>query len=176
MDIHEIDCYDAPRPAVFYTLRDRYQEYLRHIPLVSSVELVESEELDPARLRTITEWRGNAYIPSAYRNKVKPEMIRWRIHSLWDEERWINDWRMETFHFESIFECYGTLRFEEEGARTRCTLAAIFHIDVPVIGPVVEKYVIKNILNKSLMINGRAVRKLLREDAARGRGSYGKQG
>lgn len=164
MDIRETDYFDAPRALVFATLRDRYQDYLRYVPIVASVRLVEEEILDSTRRRAVTEWEGRTNIPSTVKSRLRPEMIRWRIHSLWDEERWSNDWRMETFHFKDVFECFGTIRFEEDGVRTRCTLAALFHIDVPLLGPIAEKFIIKNILNKSLMLNNEAVRRLLAEE------------
>lgn len=166
MEIKETTVFDAPRPTVFSTIRDRYEDYLRYVPVVTSVKLIEREEIGPGRSRSITEWEGSAKIPGAVKNRLKPEMIRWRVHSLWDEEHWSNDWRMETFKFKSVFECYGTIRFEEEeNDRTKCTLAVMFNIDVPVIGPLAEKYIVKNILNKNLMMNNDAVRKLLEEDS-----------
>lgn len=166
MDIKETDFFDAPRTVVFSTIRDRYEDYLKYAPVVESVRMIEKEELGPGRTRTVTEWEGKARIPATVKQHLKPEMIRWRIHSLWDEERWTSDWKMETFHFENIFECYGTIRFEESGSeRTRCTLAVMFHIDVPILGPLAEKYIIKNILNKNLMLNNNAIKKLLSEDS-----------
>ncbi|MFH1537988.1 MAG: hypothetical protein ABIH66_03455 [bacterium] len=165
LEIHDTTIFEAPRAVVFATIRDRYEDYLRYVPVVASVKLIEREEIGPGLCRSVTEWEGNANIPGTVKSALKPEMIRWRVHSLWDEEHWSNDWRMETFHFKNIFECYGTIRFEEEeNDRTKCTLAAMFHIDVPILGPIAEKYIIKNILNKNLMMNNDAVRRLLEEE------------
>jgi hypothetical protein len=169
MEIREIDIFDAPRPLVFSTLRDRYQDYLRYVPAVASVKLVESEEIDALRIRNVTEWEGKANIPANVRNHLRPDMIRWRIYSLWDEERWTNEWRLETFHFNDILECRGTLRFEEDCGRTRCTLSAVFRIDVPLLGPLAEKFIVRNFLNKSLVVNNKAVRRLLDEEKRAGK-------
>ncbi|MEW6201606.1 MAG: DUF2505 family protein [bacterium] len=145
-------------------MRDRYADYLKYTPVVKKVELIEERHISETVTETITEWEGRAEIPTLVRHIIKPRMIRWRVHTLWNMEHWNCDWRMETFYFKEIFECRGTITFnEKEEGRTEIILAAVFHIDVPILGHAAEKFIVRNYLSRNLMLNRKAINRLLVE-------------
>ena len=165
MNIREVTTFKFPREMVFRTIRDRYEDYLKYTTIVSKVKLIEEKSLSNTTMSTITEWEVKARIPMGFRHLIKPQMICWRVHTLWDMARWTCNWRMETFYFKEIFECYGAMNFKEKKSElTEVILAAMFHIDVPILGLAAEKFIVKHYLNKNLMLNNSAIRRLLDEE------------
>ncbi len=162
MIIRDTEIFDAPRRDVFALTRDRFEEYLALVPAVESVKLLSS--LSPARgvISNVTEWEGSASIPSSVRNRLSPDMLRWRIHCVWDENSWTCRWRAETFHFRDIFDCRGDIAYHDfRGSLTRCVLTVNLKVFMPVFGAAVERFIVRNYLDKNLMMNKEAIKTLL---------------
>jgi hypothetical protein len=160
--VRDTEIFDAPRHIVFALTRDRFEEYLALVPAVNSVKLLRSHSPSPGVISNVTEWEGRARIPSSVKNRLRPDMLRWRIHCVWDENSWSCRWRAETFHFRDIFDCHGDIAYHDiHGSLTRCVLSVNLKISMPVFGGAVEKFIVRNYLNKNLMMNKEAIKTLL---------------
>jgi hypothetical protein len=161
MDIHEIGYFDAPLEEVFKALRDKQELYLAALPVVSSAASTDSEEQDASHRITSAEWTMAPSMPVAPAT-AGADSRKWCMHALWSAERWTCEWRIENPCFHEELHIFGTLRFEEETSRTKCTLVAMAHLDFP--APDAEAkmsdYIVKYILNKDFMINDKAFKKI----------------
>jgi len=155
--IRDTEIFDAPRDAVFALTRDRFEEYLALVPAVNSVKLLSSHSPAPGVIANITEWEGSARIPSSFRNRLSQDMLRWRIHCVWDENSWTCRWRAETSHFRDILDCRGDIHC----SLSRCVLTVNLKVFMPVFGATVERFIARNYLDKNLMINKEAIKTLL---------------
>ncbi|HOY64791.1 MAG TPA: DUF2505 family protein [bacterium] len=162
MIIRDTEIFDAPRAAVFALTRDRFEEYLALVPAVKSVKLLSSHSPAPGVIANSTEWVGSARIPSTVKNRLNPDMLRWRIHCVWDENLWTCRWRAETFHFRDIFDCRGDIAYHDiRGSLTRCALTVNLKVFMPVFGAAVERFIARNYLDKNLMMNKEAIKTIV---------------
>ena len=94
--------------AVFAVMRDRLVELVPFLPEVQSIEVLEREDLGPGRLRFVNLWQGKPdAAPKAVRPFISGNMLRWKDHAQWDEAAKKVQWRLEPFHFGTLFECRG---------------------------------------------------------------------
>jgi len=102
---------------VFVALRDRLTEVPAFMPELDRIDELEREERKGGRLHIVNEWHGNSKsAPPAVRPFVTKSMTTWRDYALWDNDRRLVEWRFETNHFESLYECAGTNYIEDDGA------------------------------------------------------------
>ena len=135
--------FDVERATMEKHLNDpELLEMAREIPNLKGRELVEYRE--EAKLR-IWKFRNAALgeIPANARLYVKPEMLAWTEESTWDPDTHAFTWRTVPSHFSEILSAEGTWRLEEAGAKTRRVIDGELRVKLPVVGRVVEQFIIE---------------------------------
>jgi hypothetical protein len=145
-----------PRALCFSTYRDRLPELVPHLPNVRAIEVEEREETPggvEGQVRLLNIWRAVSEIPKVAQALVKPEMLAWHDHALWDENEWTCAWRVETHFFKDRISCRGKNQFVDQGDSCLLQIRGDLDIDlkgmkgVPRVlagklGATVEKFVV----------------------------------
>ncbi|MBI5526714.1 MAG: hypothetical protein HY897_10315 [Deltaproteobacteria bacterium] len=120
----------GPIEQVFGAMRDHLPDLVPFLPEVESIQVLEREEIGPGRHRFLNLWQGKPdAAPKAVRPFVSGNMLRWKDHAEWDEAARKVAWRLEPFHFGTLFECRGEDLFAEApGGKTKMTIHGVLSI------------------------------------------------
>ena len=167
-----------PLDRVFEALRDRLAELPPFLPEVDSIELRERTEGEDGSISVLNIWQGSQRnAPLAVRRFISKEMLAWRDVGVWREDPRRVEWRFETMHFESLYECEGVNYFEaidEENTRIRMTgTLSIYPEKVPGVprrlarrlAPTIEKWLM-NMVTPNLARLPHAIQALLDSDGS----------
>ncbi len=165
---------DFPRDLVFQTYRDRLPELVPHLPNVRRIT-VESREDDPPVTRLLNRWEAAAEVPKVVRSIIKPEMLVWLDHALWNEETWECEWRIEHGAFAEQVHCSGRNRYVAVDDKTRLEIRGDLSVDaakIPVVprllagtvAPVLERFIVQTI-RPNLVSTADGVQAFLRQQA-----------
>lgn len=145
-----------PRTLVFSTYRDKLAELVPHLPNVRSIQVKESEETPGGQAgvtRKLNLWRAEGDVPKVAQAVIKPEMLAWDDHALWNQNDWTCEWRVEPHFFKENIRCRGKNQFIEQGDSTVLQIRGQLDIDlkgvkgVPsflagTVAPVIEKFIV----------------------------------
>jgi hypothetical protein len=169
MKIESVDVIPYSRDLVFSTLRDKLVEMVPYLPNIKTIEEKEREDLGDGSTRVFNWWKAKSEIPKVARAIVKPEMLHWNDHAIWNEKSWTVDWRLETNFFTDRVNCEGRNVYRAlDDDRTELAIHGELTIDVKnikgvprimagTIGSGIEKFVVTLIapnfktLNKGLI-------------------------
>ena len=166
------------RDLVYRTYRDALPALVPHLPNIKEITVVEKKEEQPGVLRMLNVWRAQGDIPKAAQSIIKPEMLQWKDHALWDERDWTCAWRVETSMFTDNVRCQGKNRFVPAGDGAMVLeIRGELEVDlkgipgVPrllagTIAPVVESFIVK-LLTPNLTSVSKGVEAYLRQQAGR---------
>ena len=165
------------RPLVYETYRDRLPELVPYLPDIASI-VVESREdgVDgvPGKSRFVNRWKAKGEdVPKVAQAVIKPEMLAWLDHALWDQDAWKCDWRIETQMFTENIRCRGSSVYEERDGGTMLRIRG--DLDVSLSGipgvprflasrvaPHVEKYIVQ-LLTPNLLAVATGLEQFLKE-------------
>jgi hypothetical protein len=167
-----------PRTLVFSTYRDRLPQLVPHLPNVESITNAEREEKPGGRegvVRLLNLWKAKADVPKIAQAVVKPEMLAWKDHAVWNENEWTCEWRVETHLMTEAVRCQGKNRFLDEGATTKLEIRGDLEIDLAKfkgvprflagsVGPVVEKFIV-TLLTPNLLSVSKGLESFLQAEA-----------
>lgn len=163
-DVRETVIIDAPAGDVFAALRGHFELYLSQLPGVSVAGMVEMDDSDAHDRRIVVDWEMIDPAPDIGGRQI-PDIMpnRWRMYSIWSQERLKCDWRIQTFCSGSMIQIFGVLCFEDGGdGAARCSLAGMFSLDVPEpVADELECYLLANILAKDFLLNEDAIMRLI---------------
>jgi hypothetical protein len=173
MKIHAATRIAFPREIVFRTYRDRLVECLPYLPNVKAIE-VKTRADDGPVTRLYNVWRARADIPKIAQSVIKPEMLAWDDHAVWDESALTTEWRIETHFMREAVTCGGRNAYTVEGDATVLTIDGDLAIDlrgvkgVPgflakAIAPAVEQLVVA-MIKPNLLEVAKGVGKLLEQE------------
>ncbi|NJK88270.1 MAG: hypothetical protein HC923_02010 [Myxococcales bacterium] len=154
---------DVPRPACGAR---------PHLPNIERIT-VQSRSDEGSVARIVNRWVAKAEVPSVARAVVKPEMMVWLDHAVWNQDRWEVEWRIEHATFAEQVKCGGLNRYFEDGAHTRIEIRGDLSVDaarlpgVPrllagTVAPVIERFIVATI-RPNLVSTADGVRAYLRE-------------
>lgn len=147
-----------PRTLVYETYRDRLPELVPYLPDIASIAVESREEGvdgNAGQSRLVNRWRAKGDdVPKVAQAVIKPEMLGWLDHALWDQDAWRCDWRIETQMFTENIRCSGSSVYEERDGSTMLRIRG--DLDVSLSGvpgvprflasrvaPHVEKYIVQ---------------------------------
>ncbi len=110
-----------PREIAFRGYRDELHKLVPYLPNVKSIEVKESEDAPggvATRTRKLNLWRAKAEVPAAAQRIIKPDMLAWDDHALWDEADWSCEWRVAPHFFGDRIKCSGKNRYLVDGQHT----------------------------------------------------------
>ena len=177
----EADCRIAfPRELVFSTYRDRLTELVPHLPNVTGIEVLERDDAPggvEGKTRLLNLWHAEGDIPKVAKPVVKPDMVAWNDHALWDENEWTCEWRTEPKFFTESIDCGGKNRYVVDGDVTILQIRG--HLDIDLSGirgvpgflakkiaPVVEKFIVA-LLTPNLISVSKGLEAFLKAEAAK---------
>lgn len=145
-----------PRDLVFSTYRDKLVELVPHLPNVRSIQVKMSEDApggQAGQTRKLNLWRAEGDVPKVAQAVIKPEMLAWDDHALWNQNDWTCEWRVEPHFFKENIRCRGKNQFIEQGQETVLQIRGQLDIDlkgvkgVPsflagTVAPVIEKFIV----------------------------------
>jgi hypothetical protein len=100
-----------PLARVYAAYRDELPEIAAYMPDIRDIQAVSREdEGDTTRLHNV--WRAKREIPSFAKSILKPDMLQWDDHALWNGSDHTCDWRLELRVFTDAVKCGGTNVFE----------------------------------------------------------------
>ena len=170
-----------PRALVYETYRDRLPELVPYLPDIASIEVESREDQvdgQPGKSRLVNRWRAKGDdVPKVAQAVIKPEMLAWLDHAVWNAEAWSCDWRIETQMFTDNVRCHGHNVYEEREGIT--TLRIRGELDVSLSGvpgvpkflasrvaPHVEKYIVR-LLTPNLLAVASGLEKFLKDQSDR---------
>lgn len=132
MKIHADAPVSFPRELTFATYRDELANLVPYLPNVKKIDVQESEENPEGQenaVRKLNIWHANAEIPKLAQAVIKPNMLSWEDHALWDANAWTCDWKVKTHFFSERVSCSGKNQFVEENGRTILQIRGELNID-----------------------------------------------
>ena len=118
MDFTCSDTVTHPAEVVHLLLRDDMTQILPYLPDVDGIEVLTREDEDRG-VRLVNLWRASeGAVPKVAKPFVKPEMLSWKDHALWNQNEWTCDWRVETTMFTENVNCYGHNTYVVDGEHT----------------------------------------------------------
>ncbi len=170
-----------PRELVFSTYRDRLPQLVPHLPNIKKIEVLEREDAakGAGTTRLLNVWHAEGDIPRVAQSVIKPEMLNWKDHALWNQNDWTCEWRVETKIFTESISCRGKNQFVEQGGVTVLQIRG--HLDIDLRGipgvpkflagsvaPVVEKFIVGLLTPNLLSVSG-GLEKFLEAEAKKPR-------
>lgn len=153
MQINSSSVIPHPRERVFRAYRDEMSAVVPYMLNIERINVIKREMIEGGQ-KLHNEWIGKGEIPRVVQGIVKPEMIRWDDHAVWNDAAWACDWELKLRVFKDAFSCKGRTRFvEETPGTTRVILAGNLDINVRevpgvprmfagTVGPAVEKFIV----------------------------------
>jgi hypothetical protein len=147
------DTIPFPRELVFSTQRDRLPELASYLNDIRSITVNERND-EGAVVRFVNEWQaGGTDIPAIARSFIKPEMLRWLDHAVWNSDDWSCNWRIELGFLPDAIEAKGLNHWKDRGNETLVVIDGEINVNarkipgVPglmagTIGPAIEKFVV----------------------------------
>ena len=141
-----------PREVVFASYRDKLVELVPHLPNVREIE-IKSRDDDGGITRMLNIWHAKGEIPKVAQSIIKPEMVCWEDHAIWNQDEWTCEWKVVPKFFTNNVVCQGKNQFVEQGDTTVLQIRGDLQIDakgipgVPRllagrIAPVIEKFIV----------------------------------
>jgi len=144
------------RELVFSTYRDRLPDLVPHLPNVRAIEVLDREDdadSTPGKTRLHNLWRAEGDIPKVAQTIIKPDMVAWDDHAIWDQNAWTCDWKVVPKFFTNNVTCWGKNQYVDHGDKTTLQIRGELEIDakgipgVPRllakrIAPVIEKFIV----------------------------------
>ncbi len=173
MKIHNDTVLTHPRELVYTTYRDRLPELVEMLDNIESMDELERRQ-DGETIHLLNHWKAKGEIPRVAKRWIAPDMLRWKDHASWHQDRWTVDWRFEMAFMKNRVSVRGNSRFVELGPRrTRLELRGELKIDtaglpgMPRIvarraGPVVERFVLA-LVQPNLVKTAHALQRFLDE-------------
>jgi hypothetical protein len=152
MQIQASSVIPHPRARVFHAFRNELPSVAAFMPNIREIITVAVEDI-PGGAKVHNAWIAKGDIPKVAQSIIKPEMLRWDDHAVWDDANTRCTWTLKLRVFTDNVRCSGQTILTEEGAGTRVTLTGSLDLDlrnipgVPrflagTIGPQVEKFVV----------------------------------
>jgi hypothetical protein len=116
------------RPVVFAAYRDRLLDLLPYLPNVRKIEVGPRVEKGPI-VEVQNVWHGGGEIPAVARAVISESMLSWTDRAVWDADRYVCDWRIETHAFTEAVTCEGRHSFISDGHGTRLETRGNLEID-----------------------------------------------
>ena len=141
-----------PREVVFASYRDKLAELVPHLPNVRAIE-VKTRDDDSGVTRILNVWHAKGEIPKVAQSIIKPEMVCWEDHAVWNQNDWTCEWKVVPKFFTKNVKCWGKNQFVEQGGTTVLQIRGELEINakgipgVPRllagrIAPVIEKFIV----------------------------------
>ena len=122
---------NAPRDLVWKIAQD-VEKLPELLPDLDKVKVLDRQTLTTATTRTVTDWQG--------RIKQFNRQMQWTEEDIWNSENY-------TCHFWQLrgdFTSYrGEYAFQEHEGQTQVQLAIDYEFDVPLIGKLMKKVILK---------------------------------
>lgn len=152
MNIHASSVIRHPRARVFHAFRNELPKVAAFMPNIQQINTVACEDATGGA-RVHNEWIARGEIPKVAQGIIKPEMLRWDDHAVWDDANTRCTWTLKLRVFTDNVRCSGQTVLTDEAGGTRVTLTGTLEIDlknipgVPrflagTISPQVEKFVV----------------------------------
>ena len=165
-----------PRELVFATYRDNLVDLVPHLPNIRAIEVLEKEENkggESGVTRLLNLWRAEGDIPKVAQTIIKPEMVAWDDHAVWNENDWTCEWKVVPKFFTNNVRCQGKNQFIADGERTTLQIRGELEINakgipgVPrllagKIAPVIEKFIVA-LLTPNLVTVSQGLEKYLQD-------------
>jgi hypothetical protein len=140
-----------------FTLDTEFDWPLEKIaPLLAHEELVDFEDLPNVSRRKflerrregnktikVCEWNVHGRIPKPAQRIIRPEMLTFTEHTVWNDDTCTFDSRIEPHYLKSIFKVRSHSRWSAHGSgKTRRHIETVVEVNIPFIGQLVERAII----------------------------------
>jgi hypothetical protein len=119
-----------PRDRVWSATRDALPGVVPYLDDVESIVVASRTEGPDGTVAIVNEWRAKASIPAALASVIKPEMLAWTDHAVWDPREHVCRFRVETRFFPDRVRCSGATRYEPAmgGRGTRVSFSGTIEV------------------------------------------------
>src|SRR4051812_30278992 len=101
-----------PLESVWSTTRDSLPSVAPYLDDIERVVVESRTEHPDGTIAIVNQWQAKAAIPAALAAVIKPEMLAWTDHAVWDPRDHVCRFRIETRFFPDRVRCSGTTRYE----------------------------------------------------------------
>lgn len=168
------------RALVFSTYRDELPALVPYLPNVRAIEVLSREDdadNTQGKTRLHNLWRAEGDIPKVAQAIIKPEMVAWDDHAIWNQTEWTCEWKVVPKFFTNSIRCRGKNQYVDHGNSTTLQIRGELEVDanripgVPRllarrIAPVIEKFIVA-LLTPNLLQVSVGLEKYLQEQAAK---------
>jgi hypothetical protein len=119
-----------PRELVFSTYRDRLPELVPHLPNIKKITVQKRDDDGAGISKLLNLWEARGEIPKVAQAIIKPEMVAWLDHALWNQNDWTCEWRTEPRMFTENIRCEGKNQYVVDGDRTILQIRGVLEIDL----------------------------------------------
>lgn len=131
MEIKAVSVLEYPRKVVFETYRDKLVDLVPFLPNVDRIEVKSRQEVSPDVIKLDNLWSAKADIPMVVQSIVKPEMLQWIDHAVWNQSEWSCQWSFELMFMKEYVQVSGKNYFYElEPNKTQMDINGDLSIDV----------------------------------------------
>jgi hypothetical protein len=101
-----------PRDRVWSATRDARPSVVPYLDDIERIVVESRTEGADGTISIVNQWRAKAKIPPALAAVIKPEMLAWTDHAVWDPREHACRFRIETRFFPDRVRCSGTTSYE----------------------------------------------------------------
>ncbi|HOO56337.1 MAG TPA: DUF2505 family protein [bacterium] len=139
MNFNMLDDFNWPIDEIAKLLADEELVNFDDLPNVTKRKQIE-RRWEGTRLYKKFEWNVHGQIPKIARKLIKPEMLSFIESSVWDNEKYRFETKITPHYLKKLINCKTVSQWEKTGENSaRRKFFGNLDVNIPVIGPVVEK-------------------------------------
>ena len=129
MEFKTLSIIKHPINIVWTAMRDHYVEIVAFVDEVDSIHSISRKKITPKKMEVVNIWKADPPIPEIISKQIKKEMLSWTDTAIWDEEKMICRWKIDSHYFKEKMNCKGFTKFEPAIGGRACRLSFQGSID-----------------------------------------------
>lgn len=123
------------------------------LPNVTDVKLSHFTEHPDGRQDIEFTYCAHGQIPKIAQKVLKPDMLTWREVSKWDPNTMVYSFEIIPFFLRNVFYCKGKWTYREKGNKVVQEMKGHLNFKVPIVGPIVEQAINKELMKNQQELN-----------------------
>ena len=122
MDFKTLSIIKQPPKVVWQTMRDHFPDIARLVDEVESITVKSRDQITYGKMEVVNIWKAAPQLPTVIEQYIKPEMLTWTDTAIWDEEKMVCNWTIDSHYFREKMDCKGITKFEPAIGGRGCRL------------------------------------------------------
>ncbi len=132
---------------VYRKVKDEPPDLVPYIPFIYKIEQLSREGRSDSKTKVVNHWYADVDVPKMLKAIYRPELLQWKDHAVWDDEKMRADFELECVYDPKLYELTGSLTFNASGEdKTELHLSVDLSINYDRL-PGVPKFLARRIKN-----------------------------